>query len=97
MSKLIQWFSKRINKYVLTLAVFFILTFCIGDSTLYNRYIYDKKINELKKEITMYQEIKDANNEKLNILYSDKESLERFAREQYQMTMPDEELFIIKP
>jgi cell division protein FtsB len=100
MGKLIDFFNKirnRINKYYFTIAIFFVLAFCIGDSTLYDRYLYDKKINELEKEINTYQKIKDTNIEKMEALHSDNESLERFAREQYQMTKPDEELFIITP
>jgi len=94
---LIPKITNRINKYYLTAGIFFVLTFCIGDSTLYKRYLYDKKISELEKEIETYQKEKETNEAKLKALYSDDESLERFAREEFLMTKPNEELFIIVP
>ncbi len=98
MKKLIDIFNKyrcKINKYWFAFIVFFIITFFIGDSTLQNRYVYDLKINQLEKDIELYRKQKEENLEKLKALHSDNESLEKFAREQFQMTKPDEELFII--
>ena len=86
-----------INKYVLVCVIFLFLLFFGGDSTISKHYAYNKKINELEREIEKYQKQKDENTEKLKSLHSDDESLERFAREQFYMTRPDEELFIIKP
>ncbi len=89
-------FLRKINKYYLAVLIFVIVTFFIGDSTLYQRYKYDKQINELENEIAKYKKEREQNEKKLNALKSDNESLERFAREEFQMTKPDEELFIIK-
>jgi len=87
----------HINKYVLVCVIFLFLLFFGGDSTITKHYVYNKKINELEREIEKYQKLKDENNEKFKALQSDDESLERFAREQFYMTRPNEELFLIKP
>ncbi len=86
-----------INKYYITILIFLVVTFCIGDSTLKKRYTYNQEINRLQKEIEYYTKLKNENTEKLNSLKNDSESLERYAREQFNMTKPDEDLFIIIP
>ena len=95
LSFLSKFFSK-VNKYYLTAIIFVVVTFFIGDSTLLRRYEYDKQINELENEIDKYKKEVAGNRQKMEALKSDNESLERFAREQYLMTKPNEELFIIK-
>ena len=72
------------------------LTFVMGDSSLYKRYTYDEKIRSLEKEIKHYQKEIEINSKKLNDLHTDKEGLERFAREEYFMKKPNEDVYIIK-
>ena len=76
--------------------LFFALTFIMGDSSLYKRYTYDEKIRSLEKEIKHYQKEIEINSKKLNDLHTDKEGLERFAREEYFMKKPNEDVYIIK-
>ena len=66
------------------------------DSSLYKRYTYDEKIRGLEKEIKHYQKEIEINSKKLNDLHTDKEGLERFAREEYFMKRSNEDVFIIK-
>ena len=89
-------YLSRINKYWLVTILFLGLTFTAGDSNLYKRYVYIKKIQELEKEIKQYKEEIEINTKKLNDLRTDKEGLERFAREEYLMKKADEDVFIIK-
>ena len=92
----IRNFFSKVNKYYLTGVIFIVITFFIGDSTLLRRYEYNKQIGELENEIVKYTKEKEENEQKLKDLKSDNESLERYAREKYLMTKPNEELFIIK-
>ena len=89
----------KVNKYYLTIAIFVVFTFFVGvgDSTIYQRFLYYKKINELRSEISKYQQEIKENTAKLNSLRMDDESLERYAREQFLMTKSDEDLYIIAP
>ena len=99
MSRIKDFYNKylsRINAYWLVTIVFFALTFIMGDSSLYKRYTYDEKIRSLEKEIKHYQKEIEVNSKKLNDLHTDKEGLERFAREEYFMKKPNEDVYIIK-
>ncbi|MDH6341493.1 cell division protein DivIC [Parabacteroides sp. PFB2-12] len=99
MSRLKDFYQKYlswINAYWLVAIVFLALTLTAGDSSLYMRYQYDEKIRSLEKEIKGYQEEIKENREKLNALQTDREGLERFAREEYFMKKPNEDVFIIK-
>lgn len=89
-------YLSRINAYWLVTIGFLILTFTAGDSNLYKRYTYDEKIRSLEKEIKHYKEEIEVNSKKLNDLRTDKEGLERFAREEYFMKRNNEDVFIIK-
>ena len=99
MSRIKDFYNKylsRINAYWLVTIAFFALTFVMGDSSLYKRYTYDEKIRSLEKEIKHYQKEIEINSKKLNDLHTDKEGLERFAREEYFMKKPNEDVYIIK-
>ena len=99
MSRIKDFYNKylsKINAYWLVTIVFFALTFVMGDSSLYKRYTYDEKIRSLEKEIKHYQKEIEVNSKKLNDLHTDKEGLERFAREEYFMKKPNEDVYIIK-
>lgn len=99
MSRIKEFYQKylsRINAYWLVTIGFLVLTFTAGDSNLYKRYTYDEKIRSLEKEIKHYQQEIEINSKKLNDLHTDKEGLERFAREEYFMKRANEDVYIIK-
>lgn len=99
MSRIKDFYNKylaKINAYWLVIIVFLVLTLTLGDSSLYKRYTYDQKIRSLEKEIKHYQKEIEINSKKLNDLHTDKEGLERFAREEYFMKKLNEDVFIIK-
>lgn len=99
MSRIKDFYNKylsKINAYWLVTIGFLIVTFTVGDSNLYKRYTYDEKIRSLEKEIKHYQKEIEINSKKLNDLRTDKEGLERFAREEYFMKKPNEDIYIIK-
>jgi cell division protein FtsB len=99
MARLKDFYHKYLsglNAYWVVGIMFLALTFTIGDSNLYKRYTYDEKIRNLEKDIAQYEDEIDLNRKKLYDLRTDKEGLERFAREEYLMKKPNEEVFIIK-
>jgi cell division protein FtsB len=87
--------KSRLNKYWVAVGVFLLLFLFFNENTLFKRIAYDRQIKQLESEITFYTAEKKANQTKLKVLNSDKETLEKIAREQYKMVKPDEELFII--
>lgn len=97
MNKLREIWDKylsRINKYWFVTLLVLAPTFMIGDSSLIMRMRYDEKINELEKEIRMYQEKMDKDKENLKLLNTDPDNLEKFAREQYLMKRDNEDVFL---
>lgn len=98
MKKCIDFFNKykhKVNKYHVTIVVFLVVTFFVGDNTLLDGIHYRMKINTLQHDIALMKKENEEKLNQLNALQGDKESLEKFAREQYLMTKPDEELFLI--
>ena len=99
MSRIKDFYNKyisKINVYWLVTVAFLVLTFTMGDSSLYKRYTYDERSRSLEKEIKHFQKEIEVNSKKLNDLHTDKEGLERFAREEYFMKKPNEDVYIIK-
>lgn len=89
-------YLSKINAYWLVTIAFVALTFTAGDSNLYRRYKYDEEIKHLEKEIGGYKSEIETNTQKLQSLETDKDGLERFAREEYFMKEENEDVFIIK-
>ena len=65
------------------------------DYNIKTRYANAQKIEKLEAEIRYYQEETKKNKEKLDLLQSDKENLERFAREQFIMKKDSEDVFVV--
>jgi cell division protein FtsB len=84
----------RLNKYWLVGIIFFVITFLFGEANLYNRYRYDDKIRALEIEIQRYRKEIENSKKQLKELHTDKDGLERFAREEYLMKRDDEDIFL---
>ena len=96
LKKIYTQYLAKLNKYWVVVIIFAVITFTVGDSNLYKRYMYDEKIRVLEKEIKFYQKEIAVNRQKLDDLNTSKERLERFAREEYYMKEQDEDVFIIE-
>ena len=98
MKKWIDFFNKyrrKVNKYQITIVIFLVVTFFIGDNTLLDGVRYESKIKSLQNDIETCKKENGDKLRQLNALQGDKETLEKFAREQFQMTKPNEDLFLI--
>ena len=95
-TEILQFLKSHLNKYWVTIIIFVVLTFFVGESNIFNRISYDQQISRLEQDIDYYSQQKEENLKKIEALQSDNESLEKLAREQYQMTKSDEEVFVIK-
>jgi len=89
-------YLRKVNKYGITVIIFVFITLFVGDSTIWKRMAYDREIKQLESNIESLTKEKESNLEKLDAINSSAESLETFAREQFLMTKPNEELFIIR-
>jgi cell division protein DivIC len=83
------------NKYVLTLLVFLAWIILLDPNNLISRVREIKTLNRLEREKEYYMGRIEEDRRKLNELRTSNENLEKYAREQYRMKRPDEDLFII--
>jgi cell division protein FtsB len=83
------------NKYVLTLLVFLVWIILLDPNNLISRAREIKTRNRLEREKEYYMGRIEEDRRKLNELRTSNENLEKYAREQYRMKRPDEDLFII--
>ena len=83
-----------LNKYVLTLVVFGLIMFVVGDQSIRVRWRKAQQIRELKSQRDTYQQAIDQAQRELQSLQI-KDSLERFAREKYLMHTPNEDVFLV--
>ncbi len=83
------------NKYILTLVIFLIWILLLDSNNLISRYKEMKVLRKLKADKEYYTKRIEEDKRKLQELRTDNRNLEKFAREQYKMKKPDEDLFIV--
>jgi len=83
------------NKYLLTIIIFFVWLLLLDSNNLISRYKEMKNLRKLKSEKEYYVQRIEEDKRKLHELKTDNQNLEKFAREQYRMKKPDEDLYII--
>ncbi len=76
--------------------VIILFAFFISDSNIFARFGYDAKIMELNSQIDYYREKTEQDKEKLKLLESDKDQIEKFARENYLLKKDDEDVFVVE-
>jgi len=83
------------NKFFLTLAIFIAWLIVFDQHNLIDRYKSHRHLNKLKKDTSYYIDKIEQDRQSIRLLETDKENLEKFAREQYLMKAPDEDVYII--
>lgn len=78
------------------LLVLIAMLFFFSDSSILKRIKYENEIKNLESQIEYYRNQTEIDKEKLNELQSNKDDLEKFARENYLMKKENEEVFIIE-
>ena len=85
------------NKYVLATTFFLVWVLFIDTNNIFVWMNDLKTVVQQEKQKEYYREAIRQTDEKLNQLTSNKDSLEKFAREQYLFHEKDEEVFVIVP
>jgi cell division protein FtsB len=83
------------NRYVLTILLFLLWIVLLDPNNLISRVREIRTLNRLEREKEYYMSRIEEDRRKLNELRTSDENLEKYAREQYRMKRPDEDLFII--
>ncbi len=88
-------FSKIMNKYTVVLLIFLVWLAFFDRNNLVGKMQLRGKISTLKKEKAYYLEKIEEDKRNMKELLSNKDNLEKFAREQYLMKNKNEDVFVI--
>ena len=80
---------------IIVLLALLVILFFFSDSSIPKRLKQESEIKDIQTQIELYQQQIQVDKEKLNELQSNKDDLEKFARENYFMKKENEEIFII--
>ena len=94
--KLRKGFFKFANKYTISILLFLVWVLYLSNDNLYDDYKYKKEISRMESEIELYKKDIEQSKMKQMELRSNKDNLEKFAREQYNMKQNNEDIFIVK-
>ena len=83
------------NKYLLAFILFFAWIVFFDDNSIVSHQQNKQRLHELIEQKEYYKERIASDKQKLEDLKSGVADLEKFAREQYFMSKPDEDVFIV--
>ena len=83
------------NKYFLTILIFLIWLMLFDSNNLIARYKDMRELHKLRIDREYYIKRIEVDRRKLHELKTDNHNLEKFAREQYRLKKPDEDIYII--
>jgi cell division protein FtsB len=83
------------NKYAITIVIFLLIIIFFDDNNLVAHHRNKLQLKALKEQRVFYREKIVADQKKLEELRSGSKNLEKYAREQFYMTKPDEDLFLV--
>jgi cell division protein DivIC len=83
------------NKYVITIAVFTIWMLFFDQNNVVDRLKMRGEIRQLEQDRQYYIEEIQKDSTRLHELTTDKENLEKYAREQFLMKKKNEDVFVV--
>ncbi len=83
------------NRYVITFLAFIVWVGFFDQNNLVERHELSGRIDQLEKQKVHYQNEIKNNTHRIGELQSNPDNLEKFAREQYLMKKPDEDIFVV--
>jgi cell division protein DivIC len=84
-----------INKYIIVVVLFLIFMLFIAEKDVFSSFSQRKKLNTLQKsEQHLSKQIAETQKE-LDLLRTNAETIEKYARENYLMKKDNEDIFII--
>ena len=84
------------NKYLLTIVIFVLWMLLFDSSSWVDVIRQIRQIRKLEQDREYYIEKIQEDRNRLKELRTNNENLEKFAREQYLMKKPDEDIFVIE-
>jgi len=91
----VRFLHLKFKKYLIVLALGVLIVGFLGDNSVVGHLQNQKRINELKGEISRNIAITKKNQEQVHKLQSDPKTVEKVGRERYFMKMDDEDVFVL--
>lgn len=86
---------KYLSLKVVVAVIFIVIMIFVDENSFMQRAAYNRQIRKLKGDVEKYQQEINESRYKLNELQSNDENLEKFAREEYLMRKPNEDIYLI--
>ena len=83
------------NKYLIASLIFLVWLFLFDRNSLIDRIKYAHELREMEAEKEYYLERIEEDSQRLEELKTDRENLEKFAREQFFMKKENEDVYVI--
>ncbi len=83
------------NKYVIAIAVFTIWVLFFDQNNMVDRMKMSGEIRQLEADKEYYMEQIEKDSTRLHELTTDKDNLEKYAREQFLMKKKNEDVFVV--
>jgi cell division protein FtsB len=90
-----KWGKVLKNKYFIASVLFLAWIIFFDENSFVSHAENKRRLNELNQQKEYYQERIKADKQKLEDLNAGINELEKFAREQFFMSKPDEDIFIV--
>jgi cell division protein DivIC len=84
------------SKYLIASVIFVLWIFFFDEYNIITNRKNKEKLNDLIEQQGFYKQKIKSDQQKLSELNSGKEELEKYAREQFYMSKPGEEVFVIE-
>lgn len=84
------------NKYTFVLVVFVIWIAFMDSSSVFNWLVLHNRNKSIEEEIMHYNKLHETTELQLKYIKTDRDSIERIAREMYYMHAENEEVFLIE-
>ncbi len=83
------------NKWIVAVVLFLTWIVFFDENSIVSHQKNKRRLFELKQQEEYYRERIEVDKQKLEDLKAGEEKLEKFAREQYYMSKPDEDVFVV--
>lgn len=90
------WDFVRRNKYAVVIVAFLLIIVFLDQNSLLRRFSQKRQMIELQEEIDMYRSQIEENSALLDDIDNDEILRERMARKNYNMSRPDEDVFVFE-
>ena len=95
--KILDYARKHFSWGKAVLVIFVIFIIFIDENSCIQRIRYDAEINDLRQQIAAQNDTTNYYNRQIERLKTDKNVVEQIAREQYYMSKPNEDIYIVEP